>query len=68
MCHSNMLLDMNDERHSEGGLLLCLLLIFRVTKLDFFDLSQEDFSVSVVVPIPILQVFAIGHHSDRFAS
>lgn len=43
-----------------------LLLISRVTKLDFFYFAQEDFAVGVVVCIPILQVFPVGHHSDRF--
>ena len=69
--YSNMLLDMNDEWHSQGGsieLPVFLLLISRVIKLDFLYFAQEDFAVGVVERIPILQVFAIRHHGDRFTS
>lgn len=33
--------------------------------LDFFYFAQYSFAVGVVVCIPILQMFPIGHHSDR---
>lgn len=46
---------------------LCLLSISRVNKLDFLYFAQEDFPVGVVVGIPVLMVFAIGHHGDGSA-
>lgn len=49
------------------SLLVRLLLISRVTKLDFLYFAQEDFAIGVVVRIPVLHVIPVGHQSDRFA-
>lgn len=47
--------------------LLSLHLVSRVKMLDLFYFAHESLAVEVVVCMPVLQVFTIGHHGAGFA-
>lgn len=44
---------------------LCLL-VSRATNLDFLHFSHNNFTISIVVSIPIFMGFTIGHYRDVF--
>lgn len=47
--------------------LLSLHLVSRVKILDLFHFAHESLAVEVVVGMPVLHVFSIGHHGDGVA-